>query len=87
MRGAFADMGWFPVANIVVLMAVCHVKYIEKLGAFLSVAVSTATDLISVGNKIADAFCHVQMTMIMAQHLVLSTQSASQPLHRSDKSY
>ncbi|QRV91421.1 hypothetical protein RhiJN_19439 [Ceratobasidium sp. AG-Ba] len=40
-------------ANIIVLMAVCHVKYIEKLGAFLSVA----------------------MTMIMAQHLVLSTQN------------
>ncbi|KAG9126618.1 hypothetical protein FRC07_002768 [Ceratobasidium sp. 392] len=27
-------------ANIVVLMAVCHVKYIEKLGAFLSVAMT-----------------------------------------------
>ncbi|CAE6455456.1 unnamed protein product [Rhizoctonia solani] len=40
-------------ANIIVLMAVCHVKYIEKLGAFLSVAI----------------------TMIMAQHLVLSTQN------------
>ncbi|KAJ1311237.1 hypothetical protein OPQ81_009737 [Rhizoctonia solani] len=40
-------------ANIIVLMAVSHVKYIEKLGAFLSVAI----------------------TMIMAQHLVLSTQS------------
>ncbi|QRW19147.1 hypothetical protein RhiXN_00553 [Rhizoctonia solani] len=26
-------------SNIIVLMAVCHVKYIEKLGAFLSVAV------------------------------------------------
>ncbi|CAE6388871.1 unnamed protein product [Rhizoctonia solani] len=41
------------LSNIVVLMAVCHVKYIEKLGAFLSVAI----------------------TMIMAQHLVLSTQN------------
>ncbi|CUA76897.1 hypothetical protein RSOLAG22IIIB_02376 [Rhizoctonia solani] len=40
-------------SNIIVLMAVCHVKYIEKLGAFLSVAI----------------------TMIMAQHLVLSTQN------------
>ncbi|KAG8726540.1 hypothetical protein FRC12_023306, partial [Ceratobasidium sp. 428] len=27
-------------ANIIVLMAVCHVKYIEKLGAFLSVAMT-----------------------------------------------
>lgn len=40
------------LANIIVLMAVLHVKYIEKLGAFLSVAI----------------------TMIMSQHLVLSTQ-------------
>ncbi|KAG9095458.1 hypothetical protein FS749_010418 [Ceratobasidium sp. UAMH 11750] len=39
-------------ANLIVLMSVSHVKYIEKLGAFLSVAV----------------------TMIMSQHLVLSTQ-------------
>ncbi|CAE7073543.1 unnamed protein product [Rhizoctonia solani] len=28
------------LSNIVVLMAVCHVKYIEKLGAFLSVAIT-----------------------------------------------
>ncbi|KAF8609586.1 hypothetical protein BDV93DRAFT_540834 [Ceratobasidium sp. AG-I] len=41
------------LANLLVLLAVCHVKYIEKLGAFLAVA----------------------MTMIMAQHLVLSTQN------------
>lgn len=41
------------VANIIVLMGVSHVKYVEKLGAFLSVAV----------------------TMIMAQRLVLATQS------------
>ncbi|KAG8691506.1 hypothetical protein FRC11_002402 [Ceratobasidium sp. 423] len=41
------------LTNVIVLMAVCHVKYVEKLGAFLSVAI----------------------TMIMAQHLVLSTQN------------
>lgn len=35
------NKGRSVVANIVVLMAVCHVKYIEKLGAFLSVAVSS----------------------------------------------
>ncbi|CAE6395923.1 unnamed protein product [Rhizoctonia solani] len=28
------------LSNIIVLMAVCHVKYIEKLGAFLSVAIT-----------------------------------------------
>lgn len=31
----------FTVANIIVLLALCHVKYIEKLGAFFSVAVSS----------------------------------------------
>ncbi|KAG9104869.1 hypothetical protein FRC06_006694 [Ceratobasidium sp. 370] len=48
------------LSNVIVLMAVCHVKYIEKLGAFLSVAV----------------------TMIMSQHLVLSTQSIESGKHR-----
>ena len=42
------------LVNIVVLLGTSHVRYVEKLGAFFSVAV----------------------TMIMAQHLVLATQSA-----------
>ncbi|KAG9121007.1 hypothetical protein FRC07_003224 [Ceratobasidium sp. 392] len=46
------------LVNIIVLLGVSHVKYVEKLGAFLSVAV----------------------TMIMAQHLVLATQSIRVPL-------
>ncbi|KAG8681232.1 hypothetical protein FRC09_017661 [Ceratobasidium sp. 395] len=46
------------LVNMVVLLGVSHVKYVEKLGAFLSVAV----------------------TMIMAQHLVLATQSIRVPL-------
>ncbi|KAG9080282.1 hypothetical protein FS749_008066 [Ceratobasidium sp. UAMH 11750] len=45
------------LVNIIVLLGVSHVKYVEKLGAFLSVAV----------------------TMIMAQHLVLATQSIRVP--------
>jgi hypothetical protein len=32
------------VVNIIVLMGVSHVKYVEKLGAFLSVAVSLPFD-------------------------------------------
>ncbi|KAF8686307.1 hypothetical protein RHS04_00246 [Rhizoctonia solani] len=46
-----------PVCNIIVLLGTSHVKYVEKLGAFLSVAV----------------------TMIMAQRLVLATQSIKVP--------
>jgi hypothetical protein len=38
------------VANIIVLLAVCHVKYVEKLGAFLSVAVS----------KVPNAYCRIK---------------------------
>ncbi|QRV78612.1 alpha/beta hydrolase family protein [Ceratobasidium sp. AG-Ba] len=45
------------LVNVIVLLGVSHVKYVEKLGAFLSVAV----------------------TMIMAQHLVLATQSIRVP--------
>ncbi|KAH7338289.1 hypothetical protein B0J17DRAFT_418438 [Rhizoctonia solani] len=46
------------LGNIIVLLGTSHVKYVEKLGAFLSVAV----------------------TMIMAQHLVLATQSIKMPV-------
>ncbi|CAE6485075.1 unnamed protein product [Rhizoctonia solani] len=45
------------LGNIIVLLGTSHVKYVEKLGAFLSVAV----------------------TMIMAQRLVLATQSIKVP--------
>lgn len=31
---------WASVGNIIVLLGTSHVKYVEKLGAFLSVAVS-----------------------------------------------
>ncbi|ELU41866.1 hypothetical protein AG1IA_04101 [Rhizoctonia solani AG-1 IA] len=62
------------VSNIIVLMAVCHVKYIEKLGAFLSVAVRNAISDIQLEERKLTSNVQ-QITMIMAQHLVLSTQN------------
>ncbi|CAE6490580.1 unnamed protein product [Rhizoctonia solani] len=61
-------------SNIIVLMAVCHVKYIEKLGAFLSVAVRNAISDIQLEERKLTSNVQ-QITMIMAQHLVLSTQN------------
>ncbi|GAB1521222.1 hypothetical protein RhiTH_004313 [Rhizoctonia solani] len=55
-HGMFYAFGT-TLCNIIVLLGTSHVKYVEKLGAFLSVAV----------------------TMIMAQRLVLATQSIKVP--------